>query len=44
MSLEELFKGRGIDLPSSMGHLKKIAKMHHEVVMFMVQGGKTVSE
>ncbi len=25
MSLEELFKGRGIDLPSSMGHLKKVA-------------------
>ena len=25
MSLEELFKGRGIDLPSSMGHLKKTA-------------------
>ncbi len=25
MSLEELFKGRGIDLPSSMEHLKKVA-------------------
>ena len=25
MSLEELFKGRGIDLPSFMGHLKKVA-------------------
>ena len=25
MSLEELFKGRGIDLPSSMGHLKQVA-------------------
>ncbi len=25
MSIEELFKGRGIDLPSSMGHLKQIA-------------------
>ena len=25
MSLEELFKGRGIDLPSSMVHLQKVA-------------------
>jgi predicted DsbA family dithiol-disulfide isomerase len=25
MSLEELFKGRGIDLPSSMEHLKQVA-------------------
>ncbi len=25
MSLEDLFKGRGLDLPSSMGHLQQVA-------------------